>query len=404
MRICLLTPAFPPELGGQEAHALELAECLTVQGASVQVLTRRALPDCPREERLRGVPVVRLEPTGELKGRGWRGIVPLLRFMAATFWFLLRRPRSYDVVLVSGFNILPLVAVTACALTRTRCVVRPESPLELSEVIGKESLARMGLSQRSVFYRAIEGARRALARRVDRYAAISAEIARGLVRVGIDPQRIVAIPNGIDAARFAPVEADRRLALRARLGLPPTGRVVTYTGRLVVSKGVMMLAEIWALLAPEYPDAHLVLAGSGAGSVDACDAELAASLAAAGLGGRVTLPGNVANVEEWLQASDVFVFPSEAEGFGLSILEAMAVGLPMVTTRVGVVAELANAEQRAMVVAPHARDEFAAALRRLLDDPELCRRLGQRARSDVRQEYGMESVARRYLQLFAEIT
>jgi glycosyltransferase involved in cell wall biosynthesis len=404
IRVCLLTPAFPPEIGGQEAHALELAESLLAQGAMVQVLTRRALAECPRRESLRGVPVARLAPGGQLKGRGWRSIGPMLIFLLNTLNFLLRRARTYDIVLVSGFNVLPVITVFACAITGKRCVVRPESPLEMFEVIGRESLARMGLSQQSVLYRWVERCRRVIARRVDCYIAISAEISRALVQAGIDPRRIVSIPNGINTGRFVPVDEQHRRDLRARLRLPVNARILTYTGRLAVSKGVMMLAEIWRALAPMYPDARLVLVGTGAGSVDGCEAELAQFIDSESLLNCVTRPGDVANVDEWLQASDIFVFPSDAEGFGLSILEAMATGLPMVTTRVGIATEFDDSVPLAMVVPPRDPARFAAALRRLLDDAELCRSLGQRAKRAVKAEYAMESVARRYLDLFAELT
>jgi glycosyltransferase involved in cell wall biosynthesis len=404
IRVCLLTPAFPPEIGGQEAHALELAESLLAQGAVVQVVTRRTLPECPRREFLHGVPVARLAPSGQLKGAGWRSIGPMLLFLLNTLSFLLWRARAYDVVLVSGFNVLLAISVFACAITGKRCVVRPESPLEMPEVIGRESLGRMGLSQQSVLYRWVEHWRRVVARRVDCYIAISAEISRALAQAGIDPRRIVSIPNGINTGRFVPVDEQRRRDLRAHLRLPVNARILTYTGRLAVSKGVMMLAEIWRTLAPIYPDAQLVLVGTGTGSVDSCEAELAQFIDSEALLNCITRPGDVANVDEWLQASDIFVFPSDAEGFGLSMLEAMATGLPMVTTRVGIATEFDESAPLAMVVPPKDPARFAAALRQLLDDAELCRSLGQRAQRAVKSDYAMESVARRYLDLFAELT
>jgi glycosyltransferase involved in cell wall biosynthesis len=223
------------------------------------------------------------------------------------------------------------------------------------------------------------------------------------VQGGIDPRRIVSIPNGINTARFIPVDEQHRRDLRARLRLPVNARILTYTGRLAVSKGVMMLVEIWRTLAPIYPDAQLVLVGTGTGSVDGCEAELAQFIDSKALLNCVTRPGDVANVDEWLQASDIFVFPSDAEGFGLSILEAMATGLPMVTTRVGIAIEFDDSAPLAMVVPPKDPARFAAALCRLLDDAELCRSLGQRAQRAVKAEYAMESVARRYLDLFAEL-
>ena len=80
----------------------------------------------------------------------------------------------------------------------------------------------------------------------------------------------------------------------------------------------------------------------------------------------VTLTGSVANVNEYLQASDVFVFPSDYEGFSLSILEAMSVGLPLVSTRVGIAAELEPRGEFALLVPPKDKPAFRDALRRLV--------------------------------------
>ena len=401
--VCLLTPAFPPDIGGQQRHALELAASLWDQGAAVQVVTNRSVADYPAREHMCGVPVARLGPVGELKGRGWRGAIPIGCYLLNTMQLLLRRFRQYDVVLVSGFNVLPIIAVCVCALTRRRCVVRVESPLELADVVGKESLAKMGLTQASKLVRAVAAVRRWAALRVDRYIAISTEIREALLRFGIPPERIVQIPNGINTHRFAPVDEPTKQALRLRLGLPPNALVVTYTGRLAVSKGVLMLAEIWRHVAPAYPNAHLAIVGTGLGSIDACDAELAQCIAEERLQGRVTLAGNVDNVHEWLCASDAFVFPSDSEGFGLSILEAMAVGLPVVTTRVGVIADLAAAAPAVLAVPPRDPNAFESALRELLDDPQLQQHLGARAKRAVEDGYSMDSVARQYLRLFTAL-
>jgi glycosyltransferase involved in cell wall biosynthesis len=303
---------------------------------------------------------------------------------------------------VSGFNQLPLAAVGVRTLTRKPCIVRPESPLEMQSAVGSESLSKMRLSQGSLLLRTLMGLRHRAAIRVDRYIAISSEIRTALEKAGVPRQAIRAIPNGIDTQRFAPVDAPRRRELRQRLGLPAEGLILLYTGRLAVSKGVLMLAAVWQELAPQYPAAHLVLIGTGRSSHDDCEAELRRFLECNSLGARTTVPGNVDQVEWYLQAADVFVFPSDSEGFGLSILEAMAVGLPMVSTRVGVAAEFPDEEGVALLVAPRDRAAFTGALRRLLDDPLLRESLARRAQGAVRAQYSMEAVARRHIELCIE--
>ena len=153
MRVWVLTPSFPPTLGGQETHLLELSESLIAAGVGVLVITRRAARSVPAAERLGAVPVVRLTPCGPIKGVGFRAVPRLGFLLCKMMWRLLRDARHYDVVLVSGFNFMPFAPVLAGLLTGKPCIVRPESPLEIAEPIGLDSRAKLGLSQSSLALR-----------------------------------------------------------------------------------------------------------------------------------------------------------------------------------------------------------------------------------------------------------
>lgn len=398
-----MTPSFPPTDGGQEKHLLELAESLVAAGAAVQVITRRVDRSFAAAELLGSVPVVRYTPFGEIKGVGFRAVPRLGFLLCKMLWRLVKDARNYDIVLVSGFNFMPISAILAALLTRKPCVVRPESPLEVTEAVGAQSLAKMGLSDTSIRMRTLRAVRRLAARRVDRYIAISSEIGMGLKQQGVDADRIIAIPNGISVERFTAVTADRKARLRTALGLPADALLMIYTGRLAVSKGVMTLIEVWQELATECPAAHLVIVGTGRGSFDDCEPALREFIARHAMNPRVTLTGSVPNVHEYLQASDLFVFPSDYEGFSLSILEALCVGLPMVATRVGIAAELEDRGSFGLLVAPKDKAAFREALRRLLPDPARRAQMSVDAQAAVRDGYSTQAEARRYLELFAEL-
>ena len=299
---------------------------------------------------------------------------------------------------------MPFAPVLAGMLTGKPCVVRPESPLEVTEPVGSGSREKMGLSESSIALRLLRGVRRFAARRVDRYVAISSEIRAGLERFGIDSGRIMAIPNGIATERFAPVSAAAKARLRTLLALPVHRVLLIYTGRLALSKGIMMLIDVWRELAPSHPEGHLIILGTGQGCFDDCEPALHDFIAAHALGSHVTLAGSVANVHEYLQASDMFVFPSDYEGFSLSILEAMTAALPMVSTRVGIAAELEHTCRFGLLVPPRDREGFRNAIQRLLPDVELRAEFGANARAAVLAQYSVTEEARRYIEVFEELT
>jgi glycosyltransferase involved in cell wall biosynthesis len=245
--------------------------------------------------------------------------------------------------------------------------------------------------------------RRSTARRVDRFVAISSEIRECLIRVGVDAPHIVSIPNGIDSTRFAPLTAEAKARLRTALSMPADGLILIYTGRLALSKGVMTLLELWAEMHADYPAAKLLIVGTGKGSFDDCEPQMRTFVETHDLKSSVTMTGSVVNVNEFLQASDLFVFPSDYEGFSLSILEAMTAGLPMVSTRVGLAAELEARGAFALLVPPQDKDAFRDALRRLLADAPLRGKMGAVARTLVSEQYSTRAEAQHYLRLFTEL-
>ena len=110
-----------------------------------------------------------------------------------------------------------------------------------------------------------------------------------------------------------------------------------------------------------------------------------------GLEARVLMPGNQTDVAPWLQALDVFALPSYAnEGVPQALMQAMAVGVPVVSTPVGSVDELVRHGETGLMVPPQDADALRAAIERLLGEPALSRRLVQAARAWVRERYSRE--------------
>lgn len=221
--------------------------------------------------------------------------------------------------------------------------------------------------------------------------------------------RIEIIPNGLNLERFHPVKApDARRALREKLGLNPTADLIVFVGPLNHRKGVDVLAEAWTKIARQYPNAHLILVGpSGADamhgrSTPEFQQRFEDALAASGAADRVVMTGLVSNVEAYLQAADIFVFPSRREGMPNVVPEAFGCGAPTILTPfVGLPQEFGRPGQHYELVERTA-DALAGALSALLDNPQRRQQLSQKARQLVEEEMDVNVSINRYADLYRE--
>lgn len=178
---------------------------------------------------------------------------------------------------------------------------------------------------------------------------------------------------------------------------PPTGKNILFVGRLAEVKGVPLLLEAFARLRPDHSDATLTIVGDGA-----LRAALEADAAAKGLNDiRFTGAIGQAEVAEELAKSSLFVLPSYAEGVPVVLMEAMAAGRPVVTTRITGVPELVEDGISGLLVEAGDVDALTTSIGALLDDPERGIRFGQAGRAKVAAEFDIEGEAQRLGALFA---
>jgi glycosyltransferase involved in cell wall biosynthesis len=204
---------------------------------------------------------------------------------------------------------------------------------------------------------------------------------------GPDPASVAVLENGVDLERF--------------LLLPPPGqhpgpRCVGAVANLRPVKGLDLLLEAAARLAPAHPDVVFSVAGEGEERQP-----LAESAARRGLGGRFVLEGRVADVPGFLAGLDVAVLCSRAEGMPNAVLEYMAAARPIVATAVGATPELIEDGAHGLLVPPGDAAALARAVGRLLADPAQARRLGEAARWRARERYGREAMVRRFEDFYA---
>lgn len=189
------------------------------------------------------------------------------------------------------------------------------------------------------------------------------------------------------------------LHVEPRVVSPRTEKVVVRLGRLAFEKGQDMLLEAWAQVAPRHPDWRLRLYGSGPE-----EAALRRRAEELDLNGSVEFAGATADIETALTGASVFALSSREEGFPMSIMEAMAYGLPTVAFDCAPgVRELLTDGHDGLVVTPGNTMEFADALDKLMSDAGLRDALGDAARASVRR-YAPDAVIDRWERQFALVS
>ncbi len=395
-RIVFLTESFHPVLGGGERHIRELSTGLVAAGMEATVVTRRSEGHLPVEETLHGVKVRRVPPAGP--GRLGKYLMVPWAGLA-----LHRLRRCYDVLVVRGSRVLGLPGLLMGRAHGARVVIQPEVNGELS---GEVYTWGTGLERSAVgsAVRLATRVRNLWMRDADAFVAMSRRIHEEMRVCGIPPERIHLIPHGVDLRRFQPIETSTRPELRRRLGLPVDGLLLVYTGRLLRGKGLDVLLDALEAALPGHPDLHLVLVGSGHGQSLSVEDELLDRSRQETLRGRVTFTGRVENVEEYLQAGDVFVFPSWFEALGLSLVEAAACGLPCIGARTGGIVDVIDDGGSGLLFTPGETSELAAAIGRLAEDAPRRRAMGRSGRLVASSRFDATDCRDRYLSLFAELT
>ncbi len=236
---------------------------------------------------------------------------------------------------------------------------------------------------------------RAVLRRADRIIATSPNYAATSPLLQENRDRVTVVPLGVDLARFLQAYPDKAASLRQRYGTP----LLLSMGRLRYYKGLNVL--IGAL--PRLPGVTLVVAGSGP-----MQGEWEALARRLGVGERVHFIGDVSDAEQpaLYQAADVYVLPAthRSEAFGIALVEALASGVPAVTTEVGTGTSYVNQDGVTGVIVPPGNPAaLADAIRDLLGDEARRKQMGQAARARAVVEFGRTAMLERVLAVYEDV-
>lgn len=332
--------------GGAEAFFTRLVIALARGGLDQRIVTR------PHPERLAALAAAGLTPLPLAFGG------PLDLVTRARLWQLIRRDRPQIV------------------LTWMNRATQAVPPRRLRPA-GTLHLARLGGYYPLKYYR-----------RCDHLIANTRDIADYLMRGGWPVARVHYLPNFVAAERAPPVDRDS-------LGTPAGVKVILALGRLHANKGFDLALQALAHL----PEAHLWLAGEGP-----LRHELEDQARALGLGDRVRFLGWRADVAALMAAADLLLCPSRHEPLGNVVIEAWAQGLPVVAAAAAGPAALIREGENGLLAPIEDPAALAAAMARLLAQPDLARRLAAAGEAAYRAEFTEAAVVRHYLAFFQGLT
>jgi glycosyltransferase involved in cell wall biosynthesis len=393
-RVVVLTPYFRPVVGGVESNAERLARYLHSGGLGVHVLTKRVTRNLPDIEDMDGIRVERIGPYGDRSAAGKWLLVP-----AVSEW-LARERSTYDVVCCIDFRGAGVAAIVARALTGRPVVLQAQTTGVISAANVDPVLNRWHIDPHGRLGLLAKWCSRAVYGWGDAFACISHEIEREALACGIPRDRVHYLPNAIDMAHFHPASDAERHELRRQFDVPSGAVVCLFVGRLSREKGLMDLMEAWRSI----ERATLLVAGPDmdghAWNVGPAAREF---VTRHNLGSSVRFLGSVSDVAPLLRAADVVIQPSHFEALGLSAIEALASGVPVVASAVGGLLEFIVDGENGKLCRAEDPVALAAGIRAIVDDGALRRRLAAATRASVLTEYDEQTVFARFRTLLERL-
>ena len=378
-RVVLVTRRFWPLVGGAEIVAARLASGLHARGVATTILSARWQADWPAEIEHHGVRVVRLPQPARRMWGTWR-------YLQAVGRWLRQNRSAFDLVYVSMLKHDAYAAITASDGSFP-VVVRAEGAGLTGDCHWQlEATCGLRIKRRC--------------QKADALIAPSPAIERELIVAGYSRKRIHYIPNGVpmpelrDAANRAEARADLAEA-DPSLAIGNDAPLAVYTGRLHEMKGLDYLVRAWPRVLKQLPTARLWLVGDGPHRQ-----ALHELIGHLGLWGFVYMAGSFDDVEEFLRAADLFVLPSLEEGMSLAVLEAMAIGLPVIATNIPANEAIVADGLTGRLSPPRNADRLAELVIELFNDRPQAQRLADAAHQQVIEKFSIDRMIDDHLELF----
>jgi glycosyltransferase involved in cell wall biosynthesis len=367
MRVALFTDA--DVYAGTESHIFELGRGLRSEGVEVRIACPTPAPLAEKAASV-GLAVLPIQKQGLIDREAVRTLVPLLQSGAI------------DIVHAHNGRTMLSSALAVTLARRGRCLCT-------QHFLEPDHVSRRGL--KSALYHT---AHRWVNGRMSALIAISEAVRQEMLKRREAPEsKIAVVPNGIPEPELPTLTPAP--ALRAELGIGTETPLIVCVARLQREKDIRSLVAAMTEVTAACPSVRCLIAGEGAEKE-----ALAAQIREADLEASVSLLGFRKDALSLIQAGDVFVLPSLAEPFGLVLLEAMALGKPVIATRAGGPPEIVRDGETGLLVPPSDPKAMAEAILRLLADPQVRQAMARRGRERYQTHYTVERMTRATLALY----
>lgn len=381
MHICMIVTSYK-EPGrthtGAELQADTQLRALQALGHSITVIAKKKVKTSKFYETIDGIKVYRVWPTG------FRSILT-----ACLLW---KKRKEFDIVHLHGQHVFTALAAWVCKLLAIPSVMK----ITISkQVFTPTSIDKIFPEGFIPFRKCINW----FSRQASAFITISQEIAAELIHYQFASEKVKYITNGVNMSKFHSILPAEQLALRKELGLPEDKIIALFCSRLIHRKGFDLIVDAWPEIWANHQDLHLVIVGDGNAEAQAHIENLKQQTSPFA----ITIVGQVANSAPYMQAADIFLFPSRKEGLPNALIEAMSCGCACVASDIGGNTDLISPEKAGLLFASGDYQAFSQQFLELLNTRDKIAELGLRAASYMKAHYDIKIIATKLDQLYREL-
>ena len=371
MRVLIIIRDFF-SIGGAENFAREFTVNLKKKNVEVKVITSRNSLFKKREKFFNNIKIIQLYSPK-------KRIIGTIIYCFSLFLYLIFHCREYDIIQSFFLKHSSFVSVIAGKLLKKKVFCR----MECSGIFGDlNTLKKVPFS--SIYLKVFK--------KSDGIIVLSNEMKKELESAGFKRKKIFLIPNCVDIRKFKPSE--NKSIVKEKLGFKDE-KIIIFVGRLTKQKGIDYLLEAFKDI--NIPEKFLIIIGDGE-----LKKYLVNKVEKLNIKEKVLFLGKIENVTQYLQIADVFVLPSISEGLPISLLEAMACGLPVVVSEVGGNIDIVENKINGYLIEPRNISKIKNAIEELLKDEKKMKLVSEKNRKKIEENYSYEIIIEKYLKLYLE--